>query len=133
MKKIFFENAELFFQDFYIGILSGEIEFFGSSGYAVVEKFSKKSYGQVHSADIVLRFSLKEKSVDFQNLIQQNGQYPPEIKYLFSDFGTLKIKTAEGTFLKIKEALWTRFPHTEFQLKRNTENTIHTLYFLWER
>ena len=131
MNRMIFNNAELFFQDFLIGTLSDEIEFHGNFTHAIVENFSNKYYAQVHSPDLVLKFSLKEKSPQFLELLQKNTPVEPTLKQLKSEFGTIKIKTADGRIMKICEAFWIRFPIAEFQIRRNPENTIHSLYFLW--
>ena len=131
MNRMIFDNAELFFQDFPIGTLSDEIEFHGNFTHAIVENFSDKYYAQVHSPDLVLKFALKEKSPQFLELLQKTSPVKPTLKQLKSEFGTIKIKTADGRIMKISEAFWIRFPIAEFQIRRNPENTIHSLYFLW--
>lgn len=131
MNRMIFDNAELFFQDFRIGTISDEIEFHGNFTHAIIEHFSDKHYAQVHSPDLVLKFSLKEKSDEFIKLIQKNAPVKPALKHLKSEFGTLKIRTTDGKTMKICEAFWIRFPTAEFQIRRNPENTIHSIYFLW--
>ena len=131
MNKIFFEDAQLYFQDFYIGTLSSDIEFHGSFGKAVIDNFTSKYYAQVHSNDMILRFALKEKSPQFQKLLKTSAPVKTDIKNLLSDFGTIKIITPQNCTVKIHEAFWTRYPIPEFQLKHNPENTILSLYFLW--
>lgn len=133
MNKINFENSRLFFQDFFIGTLCGDIEFHGNFEQALVEKMSSKYYAQVHSADLVLHFSIKEKSPEFNKITDSETAVTPHLKHLLSDFGTLVIKNENGSSIKIEEAFWTRFPFPEFQIKHNPQNTIHSLYFLWRK
>ena len=131
MSKIIFENSELYFQDFLIGTLSEEIEFRGIFEAAITENISKKHYAQVQSNDLILRFALKEKSPQFLEILQNSEPQNPEITKLLSNFGTLTVRNPDGQIMKICEAFWIRFPVPEFQLRRNQEKTIHSLYFLW--
>ena len=60
-----------------------------------------------------------------------DDQYAVEIKNLLSTSGTIKIITSQNYSLKIHDAFWIRYPVLEFHLKHNSENIIHSLYFLW--
>lgn len=131
MNRINFEDAEIFFQGFLLGRLAPEIEFRGCFEKAVLDGFTSKNYAQINSNDIILRFSLKERSPQFQQLLQEPSPVNPSVKHLRSDFGTIKIESSDGITIRIREAFWTRYPLTEFTLKHNSENTIHSLYFLW--
>ena len=129
MSKLIFENSELYFQNFPLGTLSGEIEFRGTFESSITEKFSRKHYAQIQSTDISLRFSLKEKSTQLLELLK--NPIPPDLKSLISNFGTITIKTPDKREIKISEAFWTHYPVPEFQLRHNSEKHIHSLYFLW--
>ena len=131
MNKIIFEDAELFFEDFPLGVLSTDVEFHGCFNKAVGDSFPSRHYAQVNSDDIILRFSLKEKSPGFKELLKTPEPVFPEIKNLLSASGTIKIITSQNYSLKIPDAFWIRYPVLEFHLKHNSENIIHSLYFLW--
>lgn len=131
MNKIVFEDSEIFFRNFLLGKLSADVEFHGFSGKAIIDRFPAKRYAQVNSSDIIIRFSLKEKSPQFLQLLENPEPVNPSLKHLLSDFGTIKIVSPGGCALKIKDAFWTRYPIPEFQIRHNSENMIHSLYFLW--
>lgn len=130
MKKIHFENASLFFDDFPVGILSGEIDIYGTAEWAFIEKIKRKNYAQIQAQDIILRLPLKERSEQFSALLATEPA-KPNLKHLITKFGTLSIKTCDGSLINISEVFWTRFPATEFQLRHDPENTIHSVCFLW--
>ena len=74
MEKISFENAELCFNDFHIGTLSGEIEIKGTLNSAVRENFDDGTCVVMQTPDLVLRFDLREKS---QVFAQSAARQPP--------------------------------------------------------
>lgn len=130
MEKIFFENSKLFFQDIFIGIIGEDVEFRSFGNYAVPDEMTTCSFAQVNFPDLTICFTLKEKSDVFQEIIAQSSALKVKFKKTLSDFGTLTIQNADGRSIRIHDVFWTRFPAVEFQLKHNTENTVHSLYFL---
>lgn len=131
MKIFSFENAELYFRNFHIGSLTDEIEFRGSFNQAFSEDFPDSVCSMMHSPDLILRFSLKEKSHDFVRLLSKNSS--PQKTKLLSDFGALKIINSSGRTLYINDVFWIRYPMTEFQIRRDSDNMIHSVYFLHEK
>ena len=131
MKIFSFENAELYFQNFHIGSLTEEIEFRGNFNQAFSEDFADSTYCMMHAPDLTLRFSLKEKSHDFIRLLSKSST--PQKKKLTSEFGTLKIRNPSGRTLYINDVFWIRYPLTEFQIRRDSDNMIHSIYFLHEK
>lgn len=130
MKNITFDDAELFFQDFHIGTLTGEIEFRGNICNAAVEKMHDSKCAIIHAPDLIIHFFLKEKSPSFTQLIN-NTESPPSIKQLLSDFGTLQIMGTDNVSIYINDVFWIRYPVPEFQIKCNSDSMLHSLYFLW--
>lgn len=131
MNNIDFEDAELYFDDFDIGTLTGEIEVRGNLYQAAIEDFAKSKCAILHTPDLLLHFSLKEKSRGFTEIIKSDTP-PPSIKELSSHFGTLKIKTVSNKTLCINDAFWVHYPFPEFQIKRNSSAMMHSVYFLWQ-
>lgn len=131
MKIFSIGNAELYFRNFHIGRLTDEIEFRGSFNQAFSENFDDIIYSMMQSPDLTLRFSLKEKSHDFIKLLSKKSSLRKT--KLLSNFGTLKIINNSGRTLYINDAFWIRYPVTEFQIRRDSDNMIHSLYFLHEK
>lgn len=129
MEKISFENAELCFNDFHIGTLNGEIEIKGTLNSAVRENFDDGTCVVMQTPDLVLRFDLREKSQVFSQAVKSVPP-PPDLQQMLTDFGTLKIKNPDGNIVYIHDAYWSFYPSTAFQIKRNSANMLHTVYFL---
>lgn len=122
MKDFYFEDAELLFQDFPVGILSGEINISGIFEKAYIENISGEKFIQTYAVSPIISLPLKEKSAEFKKLISE-PDVKPLLKHLVTDFGTLLIRGQYQSFT-IPEVFWTRFPTTGFQLKHNTEEFI---------
>lgn len=131
MNNIDLEDAELYFDNFDIGTLTGEIELRGNLYQAAIEDFANSKCAILHTPDLLLHFSLKEKSREFTEIINSDTP-PPSIKELFSNFGTLMIKTVSNNTLCINDAFWVHYPYPEFQIKRNSSAMMHSVYFLWQ-
>lgn len=131
MKHISFDNAELYFNDFLIGTLTDEMEFRGYINHATVENFTADSCAMMHTPDLILRFAIKNKSSRFTQILNTD-KTDASIKKMLSNFGFLKIKNASGECIIINDVFWSHYPSAEFQIKRNSDNMIHSIYFLDE-
>ncbi len=129
MEKISFENAELYFNDFLVGTLNSEIEIRGTLSSAVKENFDDGTCAVMQTPDLMLYFTLHEISPVFPQSLKTVTP-SPDLQKMLSEFGTLKIKSTDGNIIYIRDAYWAFYPSSAFQIKRNSANMLHSIYFL---